>query len=60
MTYSLSVRAIREPSFNSVQISTQNGRDRTILVILAKLCTKLPWRWILCDPKHVGALWNIL
>jgi len=21
---------------------------------------KAPWLWILCDPKHVGALLNIL
>ena len=37
-----------------------NGHDRTILVIFSQALYKAPWRWILCDPKHVGALLNSL
>jgi len=37
-----------------------NGHDRTILVIFSQALYKAPWWWILCDPKHVGALLNIL
>jgi len=37
-----------------------NGHGRTILVILAKYCTRLPDDGSSCDPKHVGVLSNIL
>jgi len=37
-----------------------NGHDRIILVIFSQALYKSPWWWILCDPKHVGALLNIL
>ena len=37
-----------------------NGHDRIILVIFSQALYKAPWWWILCDPKHVGALLNIL
>ena len=37
-----------------------NGHDRTILVIFSQALYKAHWWWILCDPKHVGALLNIL
>ena len=33
---------------------------RIILVIFIQALYKAPWWWILCDPKHVGALLNIL
>ena len=33
-----------------------NGHDRIILVIFSQALYKAPWWWILCDPKHVGAL----
>ena len=36
-----------------------NGHDRTILVIFSQALYEAPWWWILCDPKHVGALLNI-
>ena len=36
------------------------GHDRIILVIFSQALYKAPWWWILCDPKHVGALLNIL
>jgi len=35
-----------------------NGNDRIILVIFSQALHKAPWWWILCDPKHVGALLN--
>jgi len=37
-----------------------NGYDRIILVICSQTLYKAPWWWILRDPKHVGALLNIL
>jgi hypothetical protein len=37
-----------------------NGHDRIILVILSQALYKAPWWRILCDPKHVRALLNIL
>jgi len=37
-----------------------NGHDRTILVIFSQALYKAPWWWILCDPKHVRVLLNIL
>jgi len=37
-----------------------NGHDRIILVIFSQALYKAPWWWILCDPKHFGALLNIL
>jgi len=37
-----------------------NGHDRIILVIFSQGLYQAPWWWILCDPKHVGALLNIL
>jgi hypothetical protein len=37
-----------------------NGHDRTILLIINQALYKAPLRWILCDPKHVEALLNIL
>ena len=37
-----------------------NGHDRIILVIFSQALYKAPWWWIICDPKHVGALLNIL
>ena len=38
-----------------------NGsHDRIILVIFSQALYKAPWWWTLCDPKHVGALLNIL
>jgi len=37
-----------------------NGHDRIILVIFSQALYKAPWWWILRDPKHVGALLNIL
>ena len=37
-----------------------NGHDRIILVSFSQALYKAPWWWILCDPKHVGALLNIL
>ena len=37
-----------------------NGRDRIILVVLSQALYKAPWWWILCDPKHFGALLNVL
>jgi len=35
-----------------------NGHDRIILVVFTQALYKFPWWWILCDPKHVGALLN--
>ena len=35
-----------------------NGHDSIILVIFSQALYKSPWWWILCDPKHVGALLN--
>ena len=43
-----------------VDMDNVNGHDKTILVIFSQALHKTPWRWILCDPKHVGALLNIL
>ena len=37
-----------------------NGHDRIILVIFSQAQYNAPWWWILCDPKYVGALLNIL
>jgi len=37
-----------------------NGHDRIILVIFSQALYKAPWWWILCDPKRVGTLLNIL
>ena len=37
-----------------------NEHDRIILVIFSQALYKFPWWWILCDPKHVEALLNIL
>ena len=37
-----------------------NGHNRIIIVIFSQALYKAPWWWILCDPKHVGALLNIL
>jgi len=37
-----------------------NGCDRTITVIFSQALYKAPWWWILYDPKHVGALLNII
>jgi len=37
-----------------------NGHNRIILVIFSQALYKAPWWWILCDPKNVGALLNIL
>jgi len=37
-----------------------NGHDRIILVIFSQALYKAPWWWILCDPKYVGAILNIL
>jgi len=37
-----------------------NGHDRNILVIFSQALYKAHWWWILCIPKHVGALLNIL
>ena len=37
-----------------------NGYDRIILVIFNQNLYKALWLWIICDPKHVGALLNIL
>ena len=34
--------------------------DRIILVIFSQAMYKAPWWWMLCDPKHVGVLLNIL
>ena len=34
--------------------------DRTILVVFEQVLYKAPWWWILCDPKHVSVLLNIL
>ena len=36
-----------------------NGQDRIILVIFSQAPYEAPWWWILCDPKHVGAILNI-
>jgi len=33
-----------------------NAHDRIILVIFSQALYKVPWWWILCDLKHVGAL----
>jgi len=37
-----------------------NGHDRIILVIFSQALYKALWWWILCDPKHVGAVLYIL
>jgi len=37
-----------------------NGHDTNILLIFSQALYKAPWWWILCDPKYVGALLNIL
>ena len=37
-----------------------NGHDRIIPAIFSQALYKAPWWWILRDPKHVGALLNIL
>ena len=34
--------------------------DRIILVIFSQALYKAPWWRIVCDPKYVGALLNIL
>ena len=34
--------------------------DYVFLVIFGQALYKTPWWWILCDPKHVGALLNVL
>jgi len=54
----------RDPSSGSFiqYLAYGNGsirHNRTITVILAKHC-KASWWWIPCDPKHVGAILNII
>ena len=34
--------------------------DRIIVVIFSQALYNAPWWWTLCDPKHIGALLNIL
>jgi len=38
----------------------KNYKNEIILAIFIQALYKAPWWWILCDPKHVGALLNIL
>jgi len=45
---------------DSIDLAHVNGHDRNILLIFSQALYKAPWWWILCDPKHVGALLNIL
>jgi hypothetical protein len=45
---------------HNIDLVHVNGHDRIILVIFNQALYKAPWWCILCDPKHVGALLNIL
>jgi len=52
------VHCIWRPSYtmNYSNLVHVNGHDRIILVIFSQALYTAPWWWILCDPKHVGAL----
>jgi len=45
---------------HNTDLAHVNGHDRIILVLFNQALYKAPWWWILCDPKHVGALSNII
>jgi len=60
-------RNTEDPSSGSlVQCLAKNYKNDSIvsidiiLVIFSQALYKAPWYWILCDPKHVGELLNIL
>ena len=45
---------------HNTDLAYVNGHDWIILVIFSQALYKALRLWILCDPKHVGALLNIL
>ena len=55
-------RITEDPSSGSINpdLVHVNGQDRIILVIFSQALYKALWWWILCDPKYVGAILNIL